>query len=48
MVRESTSKLLPGREIDNILMLFGEISLWTEQAILQFLSKSPQAMSVGT
>lgn len=48
MVRESTSKLLPGREIDNVLMLFGEISLWTEQAILQFLSKSPQAMSVGT
>lgn len=41
-VRKSTSKLLPGREIDNVLMLFGEISLWTEQAILQFLSKSPR------
>lgn len=42
MVRESTSKLLPGREIDNVLMLFGEISLWSEQAILQFPSKSPR------
>lgn len=41
-VGRSTSKSLTGRVINNALMFFGEISLWTEQAILQFLSKSPR------